>query len=158
MTRAYLSLGSNLGDRQRFLEEAVGTLGRSVQAVSAIYETEPVGGPAQHAFLNLVVELDTELTPRQLLAVCHRLESAADRVRQERWGPRTLDVDILCVDGITADESDLQIPHPRMRERRFVLAPLAELAPDLVPPELLERSHGQVVRLGHIAGWGPTDP
>lgn len=158
MTRAYLSLGSNLGDRQRFLTEAVGTLGRSVQAVSAIYETGPVGGPAQHAFLNLVVELDTELTPRQLLAVCHRLESAADRVRQERWGPRTLDVDILCVDGITADEPDLQIPHPRMRERRFVLAPLAELAPDLVPPELLERSHGPVVRLGHIAGWGPTDP
>jgi len=158
LTRAYLSLGSNLGDRQRFLEEAVGSLGRSVQAVSAIYETEPVGGRAQDAFLNLVVELDTDLTPRQLLAVCHRLESAADRVRQERWGPRTLDVDILCVDGVTVDEPDLQVPHPRMRERRFVLAPLADLAPDLVPADLLERSHGQVIQVGHVAGWEPPDP
>lgn len=156
MTRTFLSLGSNLGDRRKFLEEAVGSLGRSVQAVSPVYETDPVSGPDQDRFLNIVVELATELGPRELLAVCHRLESGANRVRQERWGPRTLDVDILCIDGVIVDEPDLQIPHPRMGERRFVLAPLADLAPELVPEELLELSQGQVVRVGHLAGWEPV--
>lgn len=156
MTRVFLSLGSNLGDRQKFLEEAVAGLGRSVRAVSPVYETDPVGGPSQELFLNMVVELDTDLTPRQLLAVCHRLESGADRVRRERWGPRTLDVDILCVEGVTVDEPDLQIPHPRMGERRFVLVPLADLAPELVPHDLFELSQGQVVRVGHLPGWEPA--
>ena len=88
MATAYLSLGSNLGDRRYHLAEAVSTLGDSVRAVSPVYETEPVGGPAQEAFLNIVVELETDLEPRELLSVCHRLESGAGRVRQERWGPR----------------------------------------------------------------------
>jgi 2-amino-4-hydroxy-6-hydroxymethyldihydropteridine diphosphokinase len=148
--RALLSLGSNLGDRQRFLRDAVDSLGESVVAVSPVYETAPVGGPSQQAFLNIVVELATDLGPRELLAVCHRLESAADRVRQERWGPRTLDVDIIWIDGVTVDEPDLQVPHPRMGARRFVLAPLADLAPDLVDADTLERSHGQVRRLGPL--------
>ena len=155
MTRVFLSLGSNLGGRVQFLEEAVESLGRSVVAVSPLYETEPVGGPEQGRFLNLVVELDTDLSPRELLAVCHRLESAAQRVRQERWGPRTLDVDIIHVDGVTVNEPDLQIPHPRMNVRRFVLAPLADLAPELVPPEVLERAHGQVTAAGYVSGWEP---
>ena len=87
----------------------------------------------QGPYLNLVVELDTDASPRQLLGLCHRLEAAAGRVRGERWGPRTLDVDILWIDGVTVDEPDLSIPHPRMCERRFVLVPLADLAPELVP-------------------------
>ena len=155
MTRAFLSLGSNLGGRERFLEEAVGSLGRSVRAVSPLYETDPVGGPKQGRFLNLVVELDTDLSPRDLLAVCHRLESAAQRVREEHWGPRSLDVDIIHIDGVTVDEPDLQVPHPRMNVRRFVLAPLADLAPELVSPELLEKAHGQVSVAGYLDGWEP---
>lgn len=131
--RAYLALGSNLGDRRRFLRDAVDSL-PGVVAVSPVYETSPEGGPGgQGAYLNCVVEIETEMTPRELLGVCHRLESAADRVRAERWGPRTLDVDILLMGDLTIDEPDLQIPHPRMWERRFVLEPLADLAPELVP-------------------------
>lgn len=131
--RAFLGMGSNLGDRRRFLAEAVRSLD-GVVAVSQLYETEPVGGPdGQDPYLNLVVELDTDLAPRELLGVCHRLESAAGRVRSEPWGPRTLDVDVLLIDGVEVDDPDLIVPHPRMWERRFVLAPLAELAPELLP-------------------------
>ena len=129
--RALLGLGSNLGERERYLREAIGSLS-GVTAVSSTYETEPVGGPGgQGPYLNLVVEIDTDLTPRQLLGVCHRLEAAAGRVREERWGPRTLDVDILWMDGVTVQEPDLEIPHPRMRQRNFVMVPLAEIAPDV---------------------------
>lgn len=133
MTRAFIGLGSNLGDRRGYLRNAVAAL-PDVVAVSPVYETAPVGGPpGQDAFLNCVVELDTELTARDLLDVCRRLEANAERVRTERWGPRTLDVDVLWVDGETVDEPDLTVPHPRMWERAFVLVPLHDLAPDLVP-------------------------
>ena len=155
MTRAFLSLGSNLGDRRRFLEDAVGSLGGSVRAVSPVYETDPVGGPEQDRFLNIVVELDTQLAPRELLAVCHRLESGAGRVRVEHWGPRTLDVDIIWIDGVTVNETDLEVPHPRMFERRFVLEPLADLAPDLVSPEALDQSEGSVEQVAPLIGWEP---
>ena len=151
--RAFLSLGSNLGDRRRLLGEAIATLGSSVMAVSSVYETEPVGGPDQAPFLNVVVELATDLSPRELLAVCHRLESAAGRVRTERWGPRTLDVDIVWIDGTTVDEPDLQVPHPRMGERRFVLAPLAELAPELVSERALVEAAGAVEVVEPLPGW-----
>ncbi|MCU1453885.1 MAG: 2-amino-4-hydroxy-6-hydroxymethyldihydropteridine pyrophosphokinae [Acidimicrobiales bacterium] len=150
MTRAFLGLGSNLGDRRRLLRDAIQALGDRVVATSSVYETEPVGGPAQEAFLNLVVEIDTDLTPQQLLGICHRLESAAERVRAERWGPRTLDVDILWIDGIEVHEPDLVIPHPRLFQRRFVVAPLAELAPELVPADWNDRAEGQVTRLGPL--------
>jgi 2-amino-4-hydroxy-6-hydroxymethyldihydropteridine diphosphokinase len=144
MARAYLSLGSNLGDRRRYLGEAVDSLA-GVVAVSPVYETDPVGGPdGQPPYLNIVVALDTDATPRELLGVCRRLEAAAGRVRAERWGPRTLDVDILWIDGITVDEPDLQIPHPRLWERRFVLAPLRDLAPELVSAEAVEHATGVV--------------
>lgn len=142
--RAFLSLGSNLGDRRGHLTAAVVDLRPMVTAVSSLYGTAPVGGPEQGEFLNLVVELRTDLSARDLLAVCQRLETAAERVREERWGPRTLDVDILWIDGVTVDEPDLQVPHPRMWERRFVLAPLQELAPDLVDDDVLAASHGVV--------------
>ena len=150
MARAFLSLGSNMGDSWRLLREAVASLD-SVVAVSPVYRTEPMGGPEQDPFLNIVVELDTTLTPRELLGVCHRLESAADRVRTVRWGPRTLDVDIVWIEGITVDEPDLVVPHPRMRERRFVMAPLADIAPDVAGEDWADRAEGRIDRVGDLA-------
>ena len=148
--RAFLGMGSNLGDRWAYLRDAVDSLS-DVVAVSSVYETDPVGGPAdQDAYLNLVVELDTEFTARQLMSVGQRLQAAAERVQAERWGPRTLDVDVLWIDGVTVDEPDLQVPHPRMFERRFVLAPLAELAPDLVTAQALADSTGSVAVVGPL--------
>ncbi len=126
--RAYIGLGSNLGDRRGHLRAAVAGL-PDVVAVSPVYETDPVGGPAgQSPYLNLVVALETDLSPRDLLEVAHRLEEAAGRVRTERHGPRTLDVDVLLVGDLSVHEDDLVVPHPRMWQRRFVLAPLADLA------------------------------
>jgi 2-amino-4-hydroxy-6-hydroxymethyldihydropteridine diphosphokinase len=150
--RAFLGLGSNLGDRVRYLREAVDTLrGVDLRAVSQVYETEPVGGPGgQGAYLNLVAELDTAREPHDLLGVCHRLEAAAGRVRDERWGPRTLDVDVLWIEGVTVDEPDLQVPHPRMWERRFVLAPLRDLAPDLVDEATVDAATGYVEPVGPL--------
>jgi 2-amino-4-hydroxy-6-hydroxymethyldihydropteridine diphosphokinase len=142
-------MGSNLGDRAALLRAAVEALD-DVVAVSPVYETDPVGGPEQGAFLNLVVQLDTGVDARGLLARCRRLEADAERVRTVRWGPRTLDVDVLWVDGEEVDEPDLQVPHPRMWERRFVLAPLADLAPDLVPERALAAAVGEVRRLGSL--------
>ena len=148
--RAFLGMGSNLGDRWTYLRDAVDSLS-DVVAVSSVYETDPVGGPVdQDAYLNIVVELDTELTARQLMSVGQRLQAAAERVQSERWGPRTLDVDVLWMDGVTVDEPDLQVPHPRMSERRFVLAPLAELAPELVTEEALADSVGSVAVVGPL--------
>lgn len=132
MTRAFLALGSNLGDRGAFLRAALAGIPDAV-AVSGVYETGAVGGEEDDPpYLNAVVELDTERTARELLEVCRRLEAEADRVRTRRWGPRTLDVDVLLVGDETVDEPDLQVPHPRMWERSFVLVPLHDLAPDLV--------------------------
>ncbi len=134
--RAFLGLGSNLGDRWAYLRAGVAGL-PDVVAVSPVYETEPVGGPeGQGAFLNCVVELRTSLTARELLAAAHGAEEAAARVRQVRWGPRTLDVDVLLVGEETLDEVDLVVPHPRMWERGFVLVPLADLAPELAQGRL----------------------
>ncbi|HEX2117943.1 MAG TPA: 2-amino-4-hydroxy-6-hydroxymethyldihydropteridine diphosphokinase [Acidimicrobiales bacterium] len=126
--RAYLGLGSNLGDRRAHLRSAIAGLPDVVE-VSPVYETEPVGGPpGQSPYLNVVVALDTELTPRALLELGRRLEEAAGRVRTVKDGPRTLDVDVLVVGDLRVDEPDLVVPHPRMWQRRFVLAPLADLA------------------------------
>jgi 2-amino-4-hydroxy-6-hydroxymethyldihydropteridine diphosphokinase len=134
MTRAFLALGSNLGDRAAELRRAVAAM-TDLAATSAVYETDPVGGPdGQGPYLNMVVQLETDSSPRQLLETCRSLEAAAGRVREVHWGPRTLDVDVLWIDGVTVAEDDLQVPHPRLRERPFVLAPLAELAPDIVEP------------------------
>jgi 2-amino-4-hydroxy-6-hydroxymethyldihydropteridine diphosphokinase len=142
VTRAFLGLGSNLGDRRQYLRDAVADL-PDVVAVSPVYETDPVGGPTDQAkYLNLVVELDTERSPRELLGIAHRLETAAGRIRSERWGPRTLDIDVLLVGDLAVDETDLVVPHPRMWERAFVLSPLHDLAPELVP----ERPHDRTVR------------
>ncbi len=147
MTRAILGLGSNVGDRRKFLADAVECLD-GVTAVSPVYETEPVGGPAQAPYLNIVVVLHHPYAPRALLGVCHRLESAAGRVRSVRHGPRTLDADILWIDGVALNDPDLQIPHPRLRARRFVMAPLRDVAPDLVPDDWEDHVEGRVRRVG----------
>ncbi len=149
--RAFIGLGSNLGDRRALLHAAVERmrLAGDVVGVSPLYETEPVGGPeGQGPYLNVVVELSTRDTPRRLLERCRALEVAAGRVRTVRWGPRTLDADVLWVEGCTLDEDDLVVPHPRLWERRFVVQPLADLAPDLVTSERLKASGGDVARVG----------
>ena len=143
--RAFLALGSNLGDRWATLRQAADEI-PDVVARSSVYETDPVGGPGgQGPFLNAVLQLDTERSARQLLEDAQAAENRAARVRVERWGPRTLDVDVLWIEGETHDEPDLVVPHPRIWERGFVLIPLAELAPDLVAQELAN-AHGAGVR------------
>lgn len=146
MTRAFLGLGSNLGDRHDYLRNAVAQISDQV-GVSSLYETDPIGGPDQGAYLNLVVELDTSLNARALLELCRTLEADAERVRKQRWGPRTLDVDVLWVDGETVDEADLIVPHPRMRDRAFVMIPLGELAPDLIDG-WTDPNEGEVRKVG----------
>ena len=135
--RAYLGLGSNLDDRAGSLQLAVDGLaaadGVSVAAVSSVYETTPVGGPEQPDYLNAVVAVETDRTPRELLEIAKRLEAEAGRVPGERWGPRPLDVDVLLVGDEDVDEDDLVVPHPRLYERAFVMVPLAELDPMLAP-------------------------
>lgn len=152
--RVFLGLGSNLGDRAAHLRRAVDALDEVV-AVSPVYETAPVGGPPQGPYLNLVVELRTARTARQLLDECRRLEEAASRRRTVRFGPRTLDVDVLLVGDDQVDEPDLQVPHPRMWMRRFVLEPLADLAPELVPAGAGEAAGGDVRRIGTLAAIDP---
>jgi 2-amino-4-hydroxy-6-hydroxymethyldihydropteridine diphosphokinase len=139
VTRAYLALGSNLGDRLAHLQSAVDGLARApgvyAIAISRVYETAPVGGPPQDAYLNAVVAVDVDLDAHELLALAQSLEHGAQRVRAERWGPRTLDIDVLLFDEERIDTDALTIPHPRLWERGFVLAPLRDVAPELVPAD-----------------------
>lgn len=155
--RAFIGLGSNLGDRWAHLRRAVGQLRAGsrapVTAVSHVYETEPVGGPVGQApYLNAVVELAVPpgTDPYRLLEECRRLEAAAGRVRAARWGPRTLDADVLWIDGVDLSDPELTVPHPRWRERRFVLAPLGELAPDLADQTAIELAGGEVQVVGTL--------
>ncbi|HKN63260.1 MAG TPA: 2-amino-4-hydroxy-6-hydroxymethyldihydropteridine diphosphokinase [Gaiellaceae bacterium] len=139
MTRAYVGLGANLGDRERTLREAVAALaaedGIEVVAVSALRDTEPVGVGEQPLFLNGAAELETTLTARGLLERLLAVEQRFGRVRVPgEHGPRTLDLDLLLYGGAVIEEPGLSVPHPRLHERRFVLEPLAELAPGLVVP------------------------
>jgi 2-amino-4-hydroxy-6-hydroxymethyldihydropteridine diphosphokinase len=131
--KAVLGLGANLGDRAAALQAAVDALAAVVRvvAVSAIYETAPVGGPEQPSYYNAVVVVDTELAPADLLDLGHRIEAAAGRVRLERWGPRTLDVDVLAYADVRTDDPDLSLslPHPRAHERAFVLLPWLDVDP-----------------------------
>ena len=141
MARVYLALGSNLGDRQRFLDAAVRRLravpGLSIRRVSPYYETAPVGGPAgSGAYLNAVAEADTSLPPDQLLQTLLDIERQFGRVRSEPNAPRTLDLDLILYDDLVRHGPDPVVPHPRLHERRFVLQPLADLAPDLVHPTI----------------------
>jgi 2-amino-4-hydroxy-6-hydroxymethyldihydropteridine diphosphokinase len=139
MPTAYLGLGSNIGDRLATLQRAADLLeaedGVTVVASSRVWETDPVGGPPQPDFLNVVLRVETSLSPRELLDAAHRVEQALGRVRDVRWGPRTIDVDIELFDDERVDDPDLTIPHPRLLERAFVVLPLLELEPDPVLPD-----------------------
>ncbi len=133
MTRAYLGLGANLGEREGAIRAAASSIG--ARRLSSIRETEPWGITDQPRFLNAVAELDTELAPRALLERLLELERELGRVRGgERWGPRTIDLDLLLYGSERIDEEGLTVPHPRLHERLFVLEPLAELEPGLVVP------------------------
>lgn len=139
MTEAYLGIGSNVGDRTDFCRSAVellrGSQGIRVAATSSLYETSPVGGPPQRSFVNLVVRVTTELTPQELLLVCKDIEARLGREESEiRWGPRVVDLDVLTYGEEKLNEPDLEIPHPRMTQRRFVLVPLLEVDPDAADP------------------------
>jgi 2-amino-4-hydroxy-6-hydroxymethyldihydropteridine diphosphokinase len=137
--RAVLALGSNLGDRLELLQDAVDALADTpscaVVAVSPVYETEPVGGPAgQLPYLNAVVVLDTLMPPALLLERGQAIEEAFHRVRRERWGPRTIDVDLITYDDVTSEDPDLTLPHPRAHERGFVLMPWCDVDPSAMIP------------------------
>jgi dihydroneopterin aldolase / 2-amino-4-hydroxy-6-hydroxymethyldihydropteridine diphosphokinase len=127
-----VALGSNLGDREAYLRFAVNSL-PDVIAMSQVFETDPVGPEGQGAYLNMVVALRTTLDPYALIRRCQRIESSAMRQRTQQWGPRTLDADLLFYDDVRIDDPALTVPHPRYAERRFVLAPLAEVAPERCP-------------------------
>lgn len=160
--RAFLGLGSNLGDRQGVLQKAVRAIGAlpttRLTAVSPVYDTEPFGRKDQPAFLNAVLETATGLAPDALMPELRRIERDLGRTEGERWGPRLIDLDVLLYDGLTRDEGDVIVPHPGLPDRKFVLVPLCDLDPDLVHPvsgmtmtELLRacRDGGRVVRSVH---------
>lgn len=136
---AFLGLGSNLGDRLTNLQGAVDALqtepGLRVTGSSRVWETTPVGGPPQPDYLNAVLRIETDLSARDLLEVAHRIEARLGRARTERWGARSIDVDILLYDDERIDEPDLVVPHPRLAQRAFVLLPLLELDPDPILPD-----------------------
>lgn len=139
MAIAYIGIGSNLGDRRANVETALRRLGEEpaieVAAVSAVIQTAPLGGPpGQGDFLNAAATLATTLPPRALLERLQRIEADLGRTRTVRWGPRTIDLDLLLYEQRQIAEPGLTVPHPRMHRRRFVLAPLAEIAPDVVVP------------------------
>jgi 2-amino-4-hydroxy-6-hydroxymethyldihydropteridine diphosphokinase len=138
VTRAYVGIGSNLGDREFLVRKAVAMLRdlprTSVIRVSSLYDTDPVGDVDQPAFLNAVAWVETDLSPRELLWHLHLAEQRMGRVRAQRWGPRSIDLDLLFHGDATVDEPDLQVPHPEAHRRAFVLLPLQELDPDFVHP------------------------
>ena len=149
-----IALGSNLGDRLSALQQAVGLLcapgsGLACAAVSGVYETAPVGGPPQGDYLNAVLLAVSGLPARDILARCQAAEAALGRVRTERWGPRTLDADVIACDAERSDDPDLTLPHPRAHERAFVLAPWLEADPGAVLP-----GRGKVADLLAAAGAG----
>ena len=151
MSHVAFSLGTNIGDRVAHLDYAIHRLssaeGISEISISQFYETEPVGGPEQDNYLNAIVTAESELSPRELLDLCHDIEAGRDRKREVRWGPRTLDVDLLVVGNVVSDDPELTIPHPRAHVRGFVLTPWAMIDPNCVIP-----GHGRVFELAQEIG------
>lgn len=135
MAQIFLGLGSNLGKREEYLRSAIAALAANnikVEIISSLIETDPVGGPPQGKFLNAVVRVQTELSPEELLTCVQGIERRLGRERTVPNGPRTIDIDILLYDDIQINLPHLQIPHPRMKERSFVLNPLTEIAPEML--------------------------
>ena len=136
MVKAFLSLGSNMGDRLEYLSKAIDKIaeiqGCNILNKSRVYETEPWGYENQEAFLNLCISVETYLSPYELLESLQTIELELDRVRKIHWGPRTIDIDILLFDDIICEDDKLTIPHPRMRERAFVLIPLYDIEKNLI--------------------------
>lgn len=164
--RVLVGLGSNLGERWSNLAAAIAGLSAldANLRVSPVYETEPVGGPpGQGRYLNCVVDLQSEQAPEELLVFAHRLEDEAGRVRRERNGPRTLDVDLLLIEGHTSDDPQLTLPHPRLFERAFALAPLEDLDSTLVDRDWRARLGGEIAvnaevrQVGEILAWPGPD-
>ncbi|PLX98188.1 MAG: 2-amino-4-hydroxy-6-hydroxymethyldihydropteridine diphosphokinase [Desulfuromonas sp.] len=154
---AYLGLGSNLGDRLENLRGARKALRKNpavdISASAALYETAPMGGPErQPSYLNTVLKIRTTLTPERLLSLCLQIEKDFGRQRKERWGPRTLDIDILFFDTVIRVDSDLVLPHPRLHERTFVLCPLVDLDPDIIHPVVDQRVEELLLRLDATEG------
>ncbi len=145
---AYLGLGSNLGERLNNLKRSLSLLLKNPQielaACSNIYETAPVGGPEQDPFLNACISIYTKLPPISLLREMHNVENTMKRIREERWGPRIIDLDLLVYEGTIVNTPFLQLPHPRITKRDFVLVPLANIAPDLIIPGT-DQTVGQVL-------------
>lgn len=157
MTSACLGLGTNLGDRAAQLAEALLRLdavdGIHLVAVSPVYRTAPWGVEEQPDFLNLCVRIETGLAPLALLAACKGVEAAMGRQVRERWGPREIDVDVLLVAGVEMETPGLTLPHPRMLQRRFVLAPLADLVPDWLVGERTIAEHAVVLGADDLCEW-----
>jgi 2-amino-4-hydroxy-6-hydroxymethyldihydropteridine diphosphokinase len=164
--RCLLALGSNLGNRLANLQDALHRLGPwvSVEAVSALYESDPVGPPGQPPYFNAVADARTALAPLDLLRLAKRVEWALGRRPGPHWGPRPVDIDLLLLDGVRLDTPALALPHPRIEERAFVLTPLADVAPDLILPRsglvvaaVAERAGRGGLRRIAGAGWRALD-
>ena len=150
--KAFIGLGSNLGDREASLRQALEHLAQAPETVvvraSSLYDTEPVGVEDQPHFLNAVAQLETQLTPRQMLWNLMLIERRLGRVRAQRWGPRTIDLDLLLYEDAIIEDDDFQVPHPELSKRSFVLVPLVELEPLLVHPVTGETMLALLQRLG----------
>ncbi|PIQ83762.1 MAG: 2-amino-4-hydroxy-6-hydroxymethyldihydropteridine diphosphokinase [Candidatus Omnitrophica bacterium CG11_big_fil_rev_8_21_14_0_20_63_9] len=160
MPRVFIGIGSNEGDRLTMISQAIrqlsATRGIRLVQMATIRETDPVGGPPQERYLNTVIEIETELAPPALLRTLQGIEHALGRRRQaERWGPRTIDLDLLLYDDRILHDPSLTVPHPRMHERRFVLEPLAELAPAFIHP-VIKRDIAALLRELPAAHDAPT--
>jgi 2-amino-4-hydroxy-6-hydroxymethyldihydropteridine diphosphokinase len=165
LNTAYLSVGSNMGDREGLLKRAIDLLHEFpeilIENISSIYETDPVGFTDQPLFLNLAIKLKTTLSPQALLSKMQEVESKLDRKRIQKWGPRTIDLDILLYNSVSIQTDMLEIPHPRMLERAFVLIPLSEIASDDVYPDqtislhqvLCEQRDKEGVRIWKKIDW-----
>jgi len=149
--KAFVGLGSNLGDREAMIRAALEALAKLPDTIltraSSLYDSEPVGETDQPRFLNAVAELETELEPRALMWNLQLIEKRLGRVRTQRWGPRTIDLDVLLIDDLIVDEPDLKVPHPELVNRSFVLVPLVELDPLRVHPVTGETLLGHLARL-----------